>query len=109
MTLAFNSIKGISHQGMYKQGGRKVTGTGILQLPQGVFLTRVMVFLGLCHLGDLPMPPGRFPVSKGRSAPTCLFRQTADCQGQAGSPGGPETWILAGNIMKERMHCGKGM
>lgn len=56
MALAFNNIKGISHQGRYEQGKRKVTWTGILQLPQGIVLMHLMVFLGLCHLRDLAMP-----------------------------------------------------
>lgn len=38
MALSFNNIKGISHQERSEPGGRKVTRTGVLQLPQGVFL-----------------------------------------------------------------------
>lgn len=48
--------------------------------------------------GIVPCQAGRFQVGKGKSAPTCLLRQTADCQGQARSPGG--SWDLA-NPMRD--------
>lgn len=38
--------------------------------------------------GTLPGYGSRFLVSKGRSAPACLFQQIADFQGEAGSPRG---------------------
>lgn len=68
MALSFNNIKGISHQERSEPGGRKVTRTGVLQLPQGVFWMHLMVFLGLCHLRDLAVPSWRIP---GQQGPVC--------------------------------------
>lgn len=87
MALALNNIKGISHQGRYEQGERKVTWTGILQLPQSMFLMHLMVFLGLCHLRDPALPSWQILGQQGQVFPD-LFQQTVDFQGKAGSLGG---------------------
>lgn len=84
MALALNNIKGISHQGKYEQGERKVTCTGILWQPRGMFLMHLMVFLGHCHLRDPAVPSWQILGQQGQVCPD-LFQQTVDFQGKAGS------------------------